>query len=136
MKEGGYASDEFPGAEGERLAVGFLRKLGYEIIRRNFRTRFGEVDIIARDGDEVVFVEVRSRSRGDWELLEQSVTLRKQQRISRAAAAFARRTRAARPLRFDVIAVKLCPDGEPEFRHYKDAFTVPPAGRPSSARRT
>ncbi len=129
MKQSGHPAGGSLGAQGERLAAKFLRKLGYRIIRRNCRTRFGEVDIIARDGDEVVFVEVRSRSSGTWEMIEKSVTPRKQQRIFRAAATFASRTRSTRPLRFDVIAVRLAPDGEPEFRHYKDAFTLPASAR-------
>jgi len=109
----------------EEQVVQFLRGQGFRILQRNCRTRLGEVDIVARDGEEVVFVEVRSRSGGNWDTLERSVTSRKQRRIARAAAAFLRHTRTAAPLRFDVVAVRLGADGRPEFRHYRDAFPLP-----------
>ena len=54
------------GEQGERLAEEFLRKLGCKILRRNWHSRLGEIDLIARDGDEVVFVEVKLRSSADW----------------------------------------------------------------------
>ena len=114
------------GAEAERLTARFLRKQGYRIIRRNYRTRLGELDIVARDGEEVVFVEVRSRTRGTWEMPERSVTAAKQRRNCRAAMAFCtRNSLQPRPMRLDVVAVILEPGAEPEFRHYKDAFPIP-----------
>ncbi len=54
------------GEQGERLAEEFLRKLGCKVLRRNWHSRLGEIDLIVRDGDEVVFVEVKLRASGDW----------------------------------------------------------------------
>lgn len=111
------------GRQGERLAARFLRRQGFRILRRNCRARGGEIDLIARDGDEVVFVEVKTRTSRQWGDPEDSVTPTKQRRISLAASSFADRYRLhTRPLRFDVVAVLLPEDGPTEFRHYRNAF--------------
>jgi putative endonuclease len=118
------------GEQGERLAEEFLRKLGCKILRRNWHSRLGEIDLIARDGDEVVFVEVRLRSSGDWGVLQEAARAGKRRRICLAASEFADRNRLhGHTLRFDVVAVLLPPGGAPEIRHYKDAF---PIVRPTS----
>ena len=114
------------GPLGERLAARFLRKqLGYRILRRNCRSKLGEIDLIARDGNEVVFVEVKTRSSRTWGDPETAVTPAKRRKLCRAAAAFAARNRLREhPLRFDVVAVLLEDGRDPEFRHYKDAFPI------------
>ena len=114
------------GPVGERLAARFLRKqLGYKILRRNCRSKLGELDLIVRDGDEVVFVEVKTRSSRTWGDPETAVTPAKRRKLCRAAAAFAARNRLREhPLRFDVIAVLLEDGLEPELKHYKDAFPI------------
>ena len=113
------------GEVGERLAADFLRRSGYKILRRNCRTRLGEIDIVARDGDEVVFVEVKTRSSKSWGLPEDAISAAKRRKISRAAIAFADRHRLReRALRFDVVAVLLEEGREPQVRLYKDAFTI------------
>jgi putative endonuclease len=118
------------GEQGERLAEEFLRKLGCKILRRNWRTRLGEIDLIARDGDEVVFVEVKLRSTADWGDPQESVRPGKRRRICLAASEFADRNRLhGYTLRFDIVAVLLPDGGTPEVRHYKDAF---PIVRPAS----
>ena len=118
------------GEQGERLAEEFLRKRGCKILRRNWRSRLGEIDLIARDGDEVVFVEVKLRSSGDWGAVQEAVHSRKRRSICLAASEFADRNRLhGHTLRFDVVAVLLPPGGAPEIRHYKDAF---PIVRPTS----
>ena len=113
------------GEQGERLAEEFLRKLGCKILRRNWHSRLGEIDLIARDGDEVVFVEVKLRTTANWGDPQEAVSLGKQRSICLAASDFADRNRLHDyTLRFDVIAV-LMPDGAaPEIRHYKDAFPI------------
>jgi len=73
------------GVRGEKTAARFLRRKGYEILRRNFRTRFGEIDIIARDGHTLVFVEVKSRMEGIPGSAGASVGLKKQRSLSKAA---------------------------------------------------
>jgi putative endonuclease len=94
------------GAAGERLAVEHLQRLGYAIVARNHRTRFGELDVVACDGDALVFVEVKTRRAGacPWDALHD----RKRAQVRRMAAAFlcevADRPRTER-LRFDAIGV-------------------------------
>ena len=113
------------GREGERLAARFLRKRGYKILRRNFRSRLGEIDLIARDGDEVVFVEVKTQTGGPGHAPEASVPRRQQLRIGRAAKGFATRHRLLdRVLRFDVVVVLVGEGRAPEIVHYRDAFTL------------
>jgi putative endonuclease len=115
------------GEEGERLAAAFLRRLGYKLLRRNWRAGGGEIDIIARDGEEVVFAEVKCRSSAEWGDPEESVNLPKQRSIYLAARQFADRYRLRdRTLRFDVVAVLLRDEGQPEIKHYKNAFAPPP----------
>jgi len=116
-----------PGSEGERLAGRFLRELGMRILQRNCGSRFGEIDIIARDGDEVVFVEVKTRTSGRWGEPVEAVTPAKVRRLRRAAEQFASRSRIRDyPLRFDVVTVLLDASGggSPEIRHYPDAFSI------------
>ena len=118
------------GEQGERLAEEFLRKLGCKILRRNWHSRLGEIDLIVRDGDEVVFVEVKLRTSADWGDPQEAVHPGKRRSICLAAGEFADRNRLhGHTLRFDVIAVLLPEGGAPEIRHYKDAF---PIVRPAS----
>ncbi len=83
-----------------------LRRRGYRIVERNFRCRLGEIDIVARDGDALVFVEVRSRADGTRGSAEESVNPAKQRRIARVATAY---LTARRPefdaCRFDVVGI-------------------------------
>jgi putative endonuclease len=113
------------GRAGERLAARFLKKRGCKILRRNCRAKFGEIDLLVRDGDEVVFVEVKtlaSRKHG-----APDVNLRPDQvrRIRLAAERLATRARITHhPLRFDVVTVVLSQQDEPEIRHYENAFSI------------
>lgn len=109
------------GDRGERAAVAHLKRRGMRILRRNYRTKHGEVDAIARDGDVVVFVEVKARRRGDP---AEAVTPEKQRRLTLAALHFLKRHGLLEHrCRFDVVAV-LWPDddGPPIVEHYPDAF--------------
>jgi len=76
------------GRFGEDLAVDFLRKQGYEILRTNFRCRFGEIDIIAKEGKTIVFVEVKTRKSLKFGLPSESVNFKKQLHIKRVAEYF------------------------------------------------
>ena len=117
------AGDEPLGRRGERLAAEFLKGRGYRIIRRNCRSKFGEIDLIVRDGDEVVFVEVKTRESGAWGDPALAVNEAKQRRLRLTAERFATRGKIRDfPLRFDIVAIVLPPGGEPEIEHYKDAF--------------
>jgi putative endonuclease len=96
------------------------------IITRNYRTAQGEVDLIARDGDVLVFVEVKARRRGDP---AEAVTAEKQRRLTLAALHFLRRHRLLEcACRFDVVAVVWPESGRaPLVEHFRDAF--PAVGR-------
>ncbi len=114
------------GDRGERAAARHLRRAGMRIIVRNYRTSQGEVDLIARDGDTVVFVEVKARRRG---VPAEAVTPEKQRRLTDAALHFLRRHRLLEcPSRFDVVAIVWPDSGRaPAIEHIRDAF--PAVGR-------
>jgi len=93
------------GHEAELLAEEFLRNRGLELIEKNVFFKFGEIDLVARDGDTIVFVEVRSRTRPDIHPAA-TVTRAKQQHIIRAAEAYLQRHRLSGVMaRFDVVTV-------------------------------
>lgn len=111
------------GRRGEDLAHRFLRKAGYTIVARNYRTRSGsgELDVIAWDGDTLVFVEVKSRSSEEFGAPDRAIGEEKRISIARAARDYARRADVAwNRVRFDVVNVIL--DAHPEITHIKDAF--------------
>lgn len=87
----------------ENAARAFLRGLGREIVESNFRTRYGEIDIIAMDGDTVCFVEVRARGEGALVSAAESVDAAKRRRLARAAAEWLALRGGDAPTRFDVI---------------------------------
>ena len=94
------------GKRGEDLACAELEKLGYVIVDRRFRTRCGELDIVARDGGVLVFVEVRARSGGSFGTPFETVTWRKRQRISQMAVSYLCVKRLAMvACRFDVVSI-------------------------------
>jgi len=100
------------GAAGEALAAGWLERAGLRIVARNYRCPRGEVDLIADDRGEIVFVEVRTRRAGALVGPEESVTRRKQQRLLRAAEHYLQATAAAeRPWRVDLVAIEVGPGG-------------------------
>ena len=121
----GKRRSEEPGPLGERLAAEFLRKRRLKILKRNVRSQLGEIDLIAREGDEVVFVEVKTRTGATWGDPELAVSPSKQRKISLTALAFAERHNLrGHPLRFDVVAVVLHPGAGPEITHYPNAFPL------------
>src|SRR6266481_2811832 len=94
------------GRRGERAAEKYLRRSGYRIVKRNFRAAGAEIDLVAIDGDILVFVEVKTRRSRDAGAPEEAVDERKQRQIRRAAEIFANRYRADDvTMRFDIIAV-------------------------------
>ena len=115
------------GRAAEESACRFLRERGYEIVVRNWRTVLGEIDIVARDGPILVFVEVKSRSRSDFGGPEAAVHPAKQRRLIATARAFLDRTDCRLPARFDIVAFL---EGEP--RLYRDAFQVDETCSPDS----
>ncbi len=102
------------GDSGERVAALFLEQRGYKILERNFRTRGGEIDLIAEDADGLAFVEVRTR-RGDLAgAPEESLTPRKRARLIAMAVEFLSRHAewAERPWRIDFVAIELEQNGK------------------------
>lgn len=93
------------GGAAEETAAAFLAGQGLAILARNYRTRLGEIDLIARDGEALVFVEVRLRSDAAWGGALGSITARKRRRIAAAARHYLMRFRRMPPCRFDVVAL-------------------------------
>lgn len=111
------------GSSGEDKAVAFLEMSGYEIISRNWRTRYGEIDIIARIKDILVFAEVKTLPSGELETLSHELNLRKQKRIVETAKFFLAKHRqySMDRIRFDVLVVDM-PALDPVF-HIENAFS-------------
>lgn len=96
------------GALGERLAVDFLKKRGYKIVQRNFRCRGGEIDIIAKQGECLVFVEVRTRRSSNYGVPEESITPFKREKLASLAHMYIQNCHAPpQSWRIDVVAVEL-----------------------------
>jgi putative endonuclease len=111
------------GKLGEDLACAELERQGYAILDRRYRTRCGELDIIARDGPVLVFVEVRARSDGNFGTPFESVTWQKRHRLSRMAAAYLYRKRILDvACRFDVVGVTRTAGGRVNIEVVKNAF--------------
>jgi TIGR00252 family protein len=100
-----------PGERAEALAAAHLARQGLAIVERNFRTRFGEIDIIAREGNVLVFVEVRLRGTAAYGGAIESITARKRARLVAAANGYLARLGREPPCRFDAIVMRsLDPD--------------------------
>ena len=114
------------GQQGEQAAADYLLRSGYKILERNFRSRGGEVDIVARDRQGcIAFVEVKTRRSLAYGLPQQAVTTRKQRQISKGALSWLSRNRLHNSsARFDVIAVLLQNGAEPQLEHIINAFDL------------
>ena len=111
------------GNRGERLAAKTLKAKGYRILARNYRNRWGEIDIIAMDGDTIVFVEVKTRSQHTQGRPEEAVTPTKQRQITRAASAWLHSHKLDNHrCRFDVIAIVWRTGEAPQIDHFQSAF--------------
>ncbi len=93
---------------GEAIAAVFLAKKGFRILEKNFRCKYGEIDIVCLDGGTFCFVEVKSRSNFSHGFPEEFVDWRKRKKLTLAALKYAKEKRIeSRPMRFDVVAVDL-----------------------------
>ncbi len=114
------------GREGERRVASYLRKKGYIIVKTNYRDRFGEVDIIAENDKELVFVEVKTRTENALVSGLEAVNYSKQQRIYKTAMSFLQRINGEYEPRFDVAEVTVFrkEDGKDGWRlkYIKNAF--------------
>lgn len=109
------------GTLGEDIAVDFLRRKGYILLDRNWRSGHKEIDIVARQGDTVVFVEVKARANVLYGNPEDAVTRRKMHLLVLAADAYLRSNMLDNEVRFDVITVTGSVQ-KPYIRHYEQAF--------------
>jgi putative endonuclease len=110
------------GRAGEDLAVDYLLKKGYRVLDRNYRYEHGEIDIVAEDGNVLVFVEVKARRSKQFGEPEDAVTFRKRERIRRTADGYIYTHNIEdQDCRFDVIAVDY-EKKNPQIRHIENAF--------------
>jgi putative endonuclease len=114
------------GARGEKLAARFLRSRGYKILYRNFKDRRGgEIDIVCRDDDTLVFVEVKTRATEEFGRPLEAVGREKQMRVSKGGLAWLRLLdNPDVSFRFDVVEVLLPEDGEPRCELIQNAFEL------------
>ena len=110
---------------GENIAAEYLKDNGYSILFRNFRTRFGEIDIIGEEHGYIVFIEVKARKNFQMGLPCESVSINKQRRIARMASLYiAINNLSDRNFRFDIVEMILDGENAKYIRILKDAFLV------------
>jgi putative endonuclease len=109
------------GKAGEELAAGYLEKQGMMILERNWRFGHKEIDIIAREGNDLVIVEVKTRRAPVLELPDQAIPREKRRYLVLAANAYARYNHSPLEVRFDIVNV-VFHRGRPEVEHVRDAF--------------
>lgn len=111
------------GLKGEKLAERFLKKRGLKTLARRFSTPVGEIDLVMRQGETIVFAEVKTLRDRAFKDPQDQVMRSKQRKLAKAARWFLNRKRwDDRPCRFDVVAVVLPEHDEPEIEHFPDAF--------------
>lgn len=110
------------GNRGEVVAAKYLKHQGYKVLMCNFQTRSGEIDVVARKGDLLVFVEVKTRQSDEYHAPHRQVTAAKQRRLKSAARAYLSHYDRMPPHRFDVISIVWPDQGEPEVQYIPNAF--------------
>ncbi len=110
------------GKKGEAIASDFLKSQGFKILETNWRFRRLEVDLIAMDGEVLVFVEVKTRSNAFFGQPEEFVDKKKEEHLVRAAAEYMRQINHDWAIRFDVVSVILKNENQWEVKHLQDAF--------------
>ncbi len=109
---------------GENIAAACLQKEGYRIVERNYKCLYGEIDIIAMDAGDIVFIEVKSRKSDKFGSPEEAVGITKQKKISRVALNYLReRGLADHNARFDIVAIRFMPQGN-EVKLIRNAFDL------------
>lgn len=113
------------GKKGEGLAVSYLKKQDYKIIEKNYKTKLGEIDIIADYKGCICFVEVRARNNQVFGLPEETILKKKQLQVSKAALAYIKRYKLEdKSCRFDVVSIKGVDSPDPEIKLIKNAFDL------------
>ena len=111
------------GDSGEDFAAAHLESHGFRVVARNFRTRMGEIDVVAQDARYLLFVEVKARKAGSMVAAEEAVDFHKQRRLRAAAEYYLVGHPTALQPRFDVMCVELGPGGRHTLRNWiEDAF--------------
>ena len=111
------------GAVGEELAARELTSRGYAILERRYRTRYGEIDIVAEDGETLVFIEVRARATSEFGHAAETIDDRKKRKVTAMAVDYlARHHVTNRPCRFDVVAIDAALSDAPAITVYPAAF--------------
>lgn len=110
------------GQKGESLAVHHLKEKGYVILEQNWRFSKAEIDVIAKDDEVLVFVEVKTRSYDYYGRPEDSIGRKKEKLVADAGAAYMRSIGHEWEIRFDIISIILPKTGIPTIDHFKDAF--------------
>ena len=122
LRRGRSLSNRSAGERGENIALRLLNDKGYELVERNYRTRYGELDLILRDGHTLVFAEVKLRHGTGFGHPVEAVTPRKQARIRSMAEQYLQdKAPHYESIRFDVVGI-LVTRGSPRARHVRDAF--------------
>ncbi len=116
------------GIKGEEEAARFLTRSGFAILDRNVRTRAGEIDLVAKEGKTLVFVEVKTRRDLEGDPPQAAVHTRKQNRLAKLAHGYLKQKRIRQtPCRFDVVSVIINEEGGVKaIRHIPNAFSVAP----------
>lgn len=114
------------GREGERLALHTLQGLGYTCVARNYRCALGEVDVVARDGETLVFVEIKTRKGRGLEYAKSAVTERKKRQLSKVALSYMKANHCCdAKARFDVVAICMVRGaGEAQVEVIRNAFEL------------
>jgi len=114
------------GKYGEEHAASLLRQNGYTIIEKNYRQPCGEIDIIAKDGETLVFIEVKTRRTTGFGSPFEAITERKKRQIARTAQDYlCRKKQTNKPARFDVIGIVLRKGRTPQIEIIQNAFDLP-----------
>jgi putative endonuclease len=126
-RRAGSAHTSGLGGAGERLVASWLEAHGLRVLARNWRCAYGEIDVIAEDAGELVFVEVKTRRGTALGAPEEAITSRKRRHLILAAQSYIALGDVAeeRPYRIDVVAVQLAPSGKLlDIRHYPSAVAL------------
>ncbi len=111
------------GKHGEERAAYYLQKKGYRIIKTNYYTRYGELDIVCERKGEIIFVEVKTRKTTSYGTPEESITYKKMQHIKKVALIYLNESEQAyRGIRFDVITILIDQQGKETINHIENAF--------------
>ncbi|MBI4395247.1 MAG: YraN family protein [Candidatus Omnitrophica bacterium] len=118
------ASNQTIGRRGEQLGENYLKSRGYQILERNVRSPFGEIDLIARHAGLLVFIEIKTRHGNRFGFPEESVNRRKKDRLIRLASWYLTQYPKSNPqVRFDILAIDFG-EANPSFRLIQDAFDL------------